>query len=165
MLPHLGEYIVLKLDPVASLKYLDDPAVTKACEALESKSYVACVINLLSFPLPGVEYINIAVTLVSQGLPISNPDRFIIPDMSVPILSNVSHPLSRLPMKPSNPLPWSDCYHPTQAITRCRIKNDTNIGDSWPEPKHKLNVPDRLRLSQQYFNEDVNRRDILQQEK
>ncbi len=46
MLPHFGEYIVLKLDPVTSLKHLDDPAVTKACEALESKSYVACVINV-----------------------------------------------------------------------------------------------------------------------
>ncbi len=98
--------------------------------------YVACILlistvyPLLSFPLPGVEYINIAVTLVSQGLPNSDPDRFILPDMSAPILPNVSHPLSRLPMKRSNPLPWSDCYHPTQAMTRCRIKNDTNIGDS-----------------------------------
>ncbi|KAK0466067.1 uncharacterized protein EV420DRAFT_1636672 [Desarmillaria tabescens] len=165
MLPHFGEYIVLKLDPVASLKHLDDPEVTEACEALESKSYVACVINLLSFPLPGVEYINIAVTLVSQGLPNSDLDRFILPEMSAPILPNTSHPLLRPPMKPSNPLPWSGCYHPTQAMTRCRIRNDTNIGDSWPEPKYKLNVPDRLRLSQQYFNEDADRRTALQREK
>ncbi|KAK0234058.1 hypothetical protein IW262DRAFT_1452607 [Armillaria fumosa] len=164
MLPHFGEYIVLKLDPVASLKHLDDPVVTKACGALGSKNYVTCVINLLSFPLPGVEYINVAVTLVSQGLPNSDPDRFILPDMSAPILPNTSHPLSRSPMKPSNPLPWLDCYHPTQAMTRCRIRNDTNIGDSWPEPKYKLNVSDRLRLSQQYFNEDADRRDILQKE-
>lgn len=164
MLPHVGEYIVLKPDSVASLKHLDDPEVTKACKALESKSYVARVINLLSFPLPGVEYINIAVTLVSQGLPNSEPDRLILLDMSAPILPNTSHPLSRSPMKPSPPLPWSDCYHPTQAMTRYRIRNDTNLGDSWPEPKYKLDVPDRLRLSQQYFNEDADRRDVLRKE-
>lgn len=43
MLPHFGEYVAFKLDPVVSLKALNDPEVTKACEALESKTYVSCV--------------------------------------------------------------------------------------------------------------------------
>lgn len=44
MLPQFGEYVAFKLDPVASLKALDDPEVTKACEALRShKTYVSCV--------------------------------------------------------------------------------------------------------------------------
>lgn len=44
MLPQFGEYVAFKLDPVASLKALDDPEVTKACVALQSdKTYVSCV--------------------------------------------------------------------------------------------------------------------------
>ncbi len=43
MLPHFGEYIAFKLDPVASLKALNDPEVTKSCETLETKTYVSCV--------------------------------------------------------------------------------------------------------------------------
>ncbi len=44
MLPQFGDYVAFKLDPVASLKALDDPEVTKACEALQSdKTYVSCV--------------------------------------------------------------------------------------------------------------------------
>lgn len=48
MLPHFGEYVVLKLDPVASLRSLNDPAVLKACKALKSKTYIACAINVRS---------------------------------------------------------------------------------------------------------------------
>ncbi|KAK0466074.1 uncharacterized protein EV420DRAFT_808776 [Desarmillaria tabescens] len=140
MLPHFGEYVVLKLDLVASLKSLNDPEVSKACRKLQSKTYVACVINLFSFPLPGAEYVSVTATLVSKGLPSSDPGRSITSDISVPIFPSTRHPLSRPPMKPSNPLPWSDCYHPTQATIKCRIQNDTNIGDPWPEPKYKLDV-------------------------
>ncbi|PBL00124.1 hypothetical protein ARMGADRAFT_955777, partial [Armillaria gallica] len=121
MLPHFGEYIAFKLDPVASLKALNDPEVTKSCETLETKTYVSCVTYLLSFPLPGVEYISVSMTLLSKGLPKDDPDRFITSDMSVPVLPNTSNPLSRPPLEPSMPLPWPDCYHPTQSRTQCRV--------------------------------------------
>ncbi|KAK0184639.1 hypothetical protein F5146DRAFT_987870 [Armillaria mellea] len=161
MLPHFGEYVVLKLDPVASLGSLNDPAVLKACKALKSKTYIACAINLCSFPLPGAKYVSLTATLVSQGLPNSDMGRFIVPDMSVPISPETCHPLSRLPMKLSNPLPWPNCYHPTQATIKCRVHNDINIGDPWPEPKYKMELAtDRLRLDQ-YFRQDADRRDAL----
>ncbi len=112
VVPHFGDYIAFKLDPVASLKYLKDPEVTKACEALKTTVYVACVthvrllpacrgspstnlyycLQLFSFPLPGVEYISVSMTLVSQGLSDGQLDRFILPDMAVPILPNNSNP-------------------------------------------------------------------------
>ncbi|KAK0473073.1 hypothetical protein IW261DRAFT_718525 [Armillaria novae-zelandiae] len=165
MLPHFGEYVVLKLDPVASLRSLNDPVVLRACKILKNKTYIACAINLCSFPLPGAKYVSLTAALVSQGLPNSDLGRFILPDMSVPISPETCHPgdpLSRPPMKLSNPLPWPNCYHPTQATIKCRVQNDTNIGDPWPEPRYKMELAtDRLRLDQ-YFREDANRRDALQ---
>ncbi|KAK0429641.1 hypothetical protein EV421DRAFT_1865113 [Armillaria borealis] len=161
MLPHFGEYVVLKLDAVASLRSLNDPDVLKACKSLKTKTYVACAINLCSFPLPGAKYVSLTAALVSQGLLNGDLGRFILPDMSVPISPNTCHPLSRPPMKPSNPLPWPNCYHPTQATIKCRVNNDTNIGDPWPEPKYKMELAtDRLRLDQ-YFRQDADRKDAL----
>ncbi|KAK0184610.1 hypothetical protein F5146DRAFT_902893, partial [Armillaria mellea] len=139
--PQFGEHVAFKLDPVASLKALDDPEVTKACEALQSnKTYVSCVTYvcsliiccpaftdyrrylLLSFPLPGVEYISGNMTLLARSLPNDAPDAFITSDMSVPVLPNISNPLSRPPLQPTTSLPWPNCYHPTQAMTRCRMR-------------------------------------------
>ncbi|KAK0461566.1 hypothetical protein IW261DRAFT_204470, partial [Armillaria novae-zelandiae] len=64
------------------------------------------------------------MTLVSQGLPNGQPDRFILPDMAVPIFPNNFNPLSRPPLNPTQPLPWPDCYHPTLTATHCHIRND-----------------------------------------
>ncbi|KAK0500957.1 hypothetical protein EDD18DRAFT_1146737 [Armillaria luteobubalina] len=162
VVPHFGDYIAFKLDPVASLKYLKDPEVTKACEALNTTVYVACVTHLFCFPLPGVEYISVSMTLVSQGLSNGQPDRFIFPDMAVPILPNNSNPLSRPPLTPTQPLPWPDCYHPTLTATHCRIRNDLTVGDPWPDPKYQLRHQER-RLENYHF-QDVARRDTLKKE-
>ncbi|KAK0474086.1 hypothetical protein IW261DRAFT_1610705 [Armillaria novae-zelandiae] len=120
VVPHFSDYIAFKLDPVASLKYLKDLEVTQSCEGLKTTIYVACVTHLFCFPLPGMEYISVSMTLVSQGLPDGHPDRFILPDMAVPILPNNFNPLSRPPLNPTQPLPWPDCYHPTLTATHCQ---------------------------------------------
>ncbi|KAK0473124.1 hypothetical protein IW261DRAFT_1404771 [Armillaria novae-zelandiae] len=137
VVPHFGDYIAFELDPVASLKYLKDAEVTKVCEALKTTIYVACVTHLFCFPLPGVEYISVSMTLASQGLPNGQPDRFILPDMAVPIVPNNFNPLARPPLNPMQPLPWPDCYHPTLTATHCRIRNDLIVGDPWLDPKYQ----------------------------
>ncbi|PBL00102.1 hypothetical protein ARMGADRAFT_1006359 [Armillaria gallica] len=162
VVPHFGDYIAFKLDPVASLKYLKDSEVTKACEALKTTVYVGCVTHLFCFPLPGVEYISVSMTLVSQGLSDGQPDRFILPDMAVPILPNNSNPLSRPPLNPTLPLPWPDCYHPTLTATHCRVRNDLTVGDQWPDPKYQLKHEERL--LEIYHFQDVARRDALRNE-
>ncbi|KAK0224631.1 hypothetical protein EDD85DRAFT_858580 [Armillaria nabsnona] len=164
MLPQFGEYFTFRLDPVASLKSLNDAEVTEACKALGSgKTYVASVINLLSFPVPGAEYVSVALTLVSKGLPEGLPESFITPDMSVAILPNTSNPLSRPPLEPSVPLPWSDCYHPTQSMTTCKIKNDIILGKPWPPPKCHIDGHAQNLLGGTYFYEDADRREALRQ--
>ncbi|PBK76328.1 hypothetical protein ARMSODRAFT_948117 [Armillaria solidipes] len=162
VVPHFGDYIAFKLDPVASLKYLKDPEVTKACEALKTTVYVACVTHLFCFPLPGVAYISVSMTLVSQGLSDGQPDRFILPDMAVPILPNNSNPLSRPPLNPTLPLPWPDCYHPTLTATHCRVRNDLTVGEPWPDPKYQLKHEERL--LEIYHFQDVARRDTIRNE-
>ncbi|KAK0461573.1 hypothetical protein IW261DRAFT_1428314 [Armillaria novae-zelandiae] len=102
------------------------------------------------------------MTLVSQGLPNDQPDRFILLDMAVPILPNNFNPLSRPPLNPTQPLSWPDCYHPTLTATHCRIRNDLTAGDPWPHPKYQLRHRERL-LEKRHF-QDVARRDTLRKE-
>ncbi len=105
------------------------------------------------------------MTLLSKGLPKDDPDRFITSDMSVPVLPNTSNPLSRPPLEPSMPLPWPDCYHPTQSRTQCRVFNDVVIGGAWPEPKYGLSSHDQVLLDGDYFDEDSDRREFLKTDK
>ncbi|KAK0234037.1 hypothetical protein IW262DRAFT_1257869, partial [Armillaria fumosa] len=107
---NFGEYITIKLDPIASLQSLNDEEVTKACSALETKTYVACATYLYSLHFPGVDWISVGLHLVSQGLPDPGPYGFTASDMSVPIYPATAHPLSRPSVKPGAPLPWPDCY-------------------------------------------------------
>lgn len=104
------------------------------------------------------------MTLLARGLPNDVPDAFITSDMSVPVLPNTSNPLSRPPLQPTTPLPWPDCYHPTQAMTRCRMRNDAVIGGDWPDPKYRLTGWDQILLAQTYYSEDGERRGSIKQE-
>ncbi|KAK0466086.1 uncharacterized protein EV420DRAFT_1326493, partial [Desarmillaria tabescens] len=162
MIPHFGEYITIKLDPVASLQSLNDEEVTKACSVLEAKTYVACATYLFSFPLPGVDWISVGLHLVSQGLPEPGPYGFTMADMSVPIFPTTAHPLSRRSVKPGTPLPWPDCFHPSLGTARCRVKNDFTIGDPWPDSPYQLDSHDQIVL-EKYFREDSERREVYAQ--
>ncbi|KAJ6484464.1 hypothetical protein C8R47DRAFT_917786, partial [Mycena vitilis] len=52
------------------------------------------------------------VHFIQQGEPRSDPQKCMEPSMSLLILPATieGHPSSRDPLKPSNPLPWNDCY-------------------------------------------------------
>ncbi len=102
------------------------------------------------------------MTLLSQGLSPGQPDRFILPDMAVAVLPNTSNPLSRASLNPTVPLPWPDCFHPTQATIRCRIRNDFTIGNPWPDPKYQLETEDGL--LEDYCWEDAEHKQALQEE-
>ncbi|KAK6992790.1 hypothetical protein R3P38DRAFT_3082195, partial [Favolaschia claudopus] len=64
------------------------------------------------------------VRLIQQGQPKGDPEQFIEPSMSVPVLPMTEHPEShvsgRTPIRPSQPLPWKDCYISIAADTVVR---------------------------------------------
>ncbi|KAJ7129114.1 hypothetical protein C8R46DRAFT_925633 [Mycena filopes] len=117
-LPTIGACVVLTIDPIASLDQdaRQDPEVLAACAKLVHKKYVGFIGNRDIFYQPGdpesFAFNVCTVEFLLQGTPKAIQDRCIEPSMSIPILpmTIADHPSSRIPLKPSNPLPWSDCY-------------------------------------------------------
>ncbi|KAJ7152623.1 hypothetical protein C8R43DRAFT_923753 [Mycena crocata] len=126
ILPTLGACVVLTIDPIASLdpELLEDHEAIEACKSLVSKKYVALMARRTGLFQPSEPYNTCQVEFILQGRPRDFPERCIEPSMSIPIVPVTSdtHPSSRIPMEPSTPLPWNDCYVSTfwAVMVRCR---------------------------------------------
>ncbi|KAK0224621.1 hypothetical protein EDD85DRAFT_234401 [Armillaria nabsnona] len=145
MVPHIDEYVIVQLDPVASLKGLDDPETTKACEALVSKKYVACITWMQPLIL-GLEYLSVSLTFVSNGIGEARPADHVLPEMTIPIYPNTQHPLSRPPLAPSKELPWPRCYQTTQLGCQMRWRNTREAGVPLLPAEYELTAKDATRL-------------------
>ncbi|KAJ7466698.1 hypothetical protein B0H11DRAFT_2047365 [Mycena galericulata] len=114
ILPAIGAFVVLTIDPMTSLdqETMEDVEAIAACKMLVSKQYVALVGERGGLYQPWAPYNACTVEFLLQGEPEDSPEKCIDPSMSVPIIpmTNEIHPSSRIPLKPSNPLPWNDCY-------------------------------------------------------
>ncbi|TRM56105.1 hypothetical protein BD626DRAFT_576119 [Schizophyllum amplum] len=111
LLPYMGAYVVVSLDPVLSLERIDDDIVREQGSAMQCSRYVAAAtweVHPLGAFTPQRTFI---WDFVVQGLPIQDPDSCFEPYMTVPILPNTLHPESRRPVETLPPLPWNDCYH------------------------------------------------------
>ncbi|KAJ7152622.1 hypothetical protein C8R43DRAFT_886187 [Mycena crocata] len=131
ILPTIGACVVLTIDPIASLdpEILEDPEAVEACKKLVCKKYTNHLLWLLfaqysTLFQPWEPYTTCQIEFILQGHPGAFPERCIEPSMSIPILpvTNDAHPSSRIPMEPSTPLPWNDCYVSTfwAVLARCR---------------------------------------------
>ncbi|KAL0069397.1 hypothetical protein AAF712_003422 [Marasmius tenuissimus] len=142
-LPRCDTIVVFNIDAVATFKHLEDPELIEACRKLTCKKYVGMVgmvratlslvvcLELTKFSeslqrgqpgfLPKRPYHTYSFKPIYQGLRTKDEEKCIDPEMSVPVLPNTHHPLSRQPLAPSIPLPWQDCYvsHLFGGVARC----------------------------------------------
>ncbi|KZV88523.1 hypothetical protein EXIGLDRAFT_174654 [Exidia glandulosa HHB12029] len=125
-----GTFVVVGLDPVASVAAMHDERATEAAAAMPKSKYLGIIDTLghagveLDVGLPKMEY---TFFCVGHGLP---PDA----ECAVAIHPAVGTSL-RPALVPSNPLPWSDCYvHTVQSfeavISRVYKRAPTNAAIS-----------------------------------
>ncbi|KAL1732219.1 hypothetical protein EV714DRAFT_282833 [Schizophyllum commune] len=138
--PYPGSYYTFRLDPVASLRDIEDQAVLKAARELPTKVYVASTIDNTGAPQPPPAYSVATISLVQQGLPHDISENFLESRMCVPIRPNTQHPDGRRPAHCCHPLPWDGCYH--VARTDVRIRTETRPID----PPHSLGPAERVAL-------------------
>ncbi|KAL0564704.1 hypothetical protein V5O48_017337 [Marasmius crinis-equi] len=144
-LPEPRSFVVLSLDPVASVEHLHNPELTESCRKLECKKYVALV-GMRDQPSFWSDraYHSYIFDLVYQGLRKADEEKCITPEMSIPILPNMHHPSSRQPLQPSLPLPWADCFasHVFRTSARCR----SAVLDEKPSDMHEISDDEAYRF-------------------
>ncbi|KAF7324106.1 hypothetical protein MKEN_00633000 [Mycena kentingensis (nom. inval.)] len=157
--PSDGVFAVLKIDPIASLAYLDDPEATQAASKLTFGEYLVFVPGTNEMRHPAIAYRTEPVDFVVQGLPMDVPELAIDSNMSIPISSRGADPTRRPHREPlrlagNNELPWADCYISSllNATVRCAtvISDDDAVRLSldWDESYRRTVFVERDRIHQ-----------------
>ncbi|VDB86887.1 unnamed protein product [Peniophora sp. CBMAI 1063] len=152
--PRRGDFVVLQLDPKASAAHLD-AAARRAARAIRPRKYVAFILQGYGIPLPTKPTDPHDILLVRRGMPRARKPPFDAPETCIPILPNTSHPLSRNPVRPAQPLPWPDRYLETTfgLPVSCRITTtQRNYTSVLP-----ISIPDLIKM-RKYVREDQERR-------
>ncbi|TFK70205.1 hypothetical protein BDN72DRAFT_959009 [Pluteus cervinus] len=120
--PFHGSFFLFSIDPVESVRHLNDPELDKIAHEMKPKRYLGFVESIASWDR-SQPYIVYNLILVSHGLPLPNETEGIEPDMCLPILPTTYHPTNRQPLQPSSPLPLNNCYfHTLTSLARVRAK-------------------------------------------
>ncbi|KAJ7070238.1 hypothetical protein B0H15DRAFT_119068 [Mycena belliarum] len=123
LVPKPAAFVVIRIDPVATVATLNDPLATAAAKKLPSKQYVAYVskaINAFDWKVPHHTY---AIHLASPAVPEPCEADGIGADMYTPVLPAATHPLGRAPLRTTKPLPWP-CYQPSfmRSVVRVPVR-------------------------------------------
>ncbi|KAJ7645885.1 hypothetical protein DFH06DRAFT_579235 [Mycena polygramma] len=153
ILPTSGACAVFTIDPVASLnaETREDSEAVAACRTLTSKKY-AVVVDRQDLYEHWEPHNECVVHFILRGVPPAIPDKCIEPSMSLPILpvTNEAHPSSRDPLKPSTPLPWSDCY--ITGFSFARVRSPTLFTE---EPIEYVFDADEVSRAHRFLRADV----------
>ncbi|KAJ6484458.1 hypothetical protein C8R47DRAFT_1017265, partial [Mycena vitilis] len=154
----MGAFVVFTIDPIASLDpdAIEDPEAVAACKQLVNKPYVALA-QRKEFYRPWDPYNECIVDFVLQGKPRASPDICMEPSMSIPIVpATVAHPLSRIPLVPTNPLPWKDCY--VSCFFAARVRSRTQFTEEridWRLPMEERHKQSRFLMEDMARKHDI----------
>ncbi|KAI4524998.1 hypothetical protein K525DRAFT_192616 [Schizophyllum commune Loenen D] len=154
--PYDGSYFTFQLDPVASLRDIEDEEVIESARQISPKVYVGCTLESVGAPQLPPAYGTAYMALVQQGLPFDKPEEFFESRMCVPIRPNTEHPEGRRSAHCCHPLPWAGCYHSALHHMRVRIKTE----DRPINPPHSLGPGECVAVSAM-LEEDAQRRECL----
>ncbi|KAJ6608319.1 hypothetical protein B0H10DRAFT_1996663 [Mycena sp. CBHHK59/15] len=155
--PRPGAWAVLSIDPIASVEYLDDPEATSAAQNIVTQKYVVYVENDGQFLNPTIPYQENTVSFLIQGQPLASPDDCVDSSMSIPVLPAVEHPSSREPLKPSQPLPWPNCY--LSPFVQAEVRSPTLITTGPIDCR--LDIPEQLRYERLMKEDWARRKELL----
>ncbi|RPD56388.1 hypothetical protein L226DRAFT_538038 [Lentinus tigrinus ALCF2SS1-7] len=109
--PMEGSFAVIRMDPAAMVRHLNDPEALRAAEALSPQSYLVYLDVHRRLPIRGEQpWHAFDIYPVWQSLRPSDEDKCITPDMCMPIFPNKNHPSGRAPLMTKPAFPFDNCY-------------------------------------------------------
>ncbi|EIW54207.1 uncharacterized protein TRAVEDRAFT_132815, partial [Trametes versicolor FP-101664 SS1] len=109
--PNAPCYAVIRMDPVAMVKKLDDPEALAAARAMTPRSYVVYLTHEPELPFPNKPWYRYELNIIAPSLCEDDAAKGITADMCTPIFPNDKHPAGREPLRPEKPFPYTNCYH------------------------------------------------------
>ncbi|KAF8192763.1 hypothetical protein K438DRAFT_1674994 [Mycena galopus ATCC 62051] len=122
--PALAAFVVVTIDPVATLHALNDPIATAAARKLTPQKYVGYVSKAINVFDSKTEYHTYAIQLTSPMIPAACEGEGISADMYTPVFPSTVHPSGRTPLRTRRALLWSGCQQPSfmRSIVRVPVK-------------------------------------------
>lgn len=177
--PNPGTYAVIRMNPVAMVKDLNDPEALSAAEAIQPKAYVVYLKNVRDFreissntnlvmlrltqeleiPFPNKPWYRYKICPIAPSLRAEDKDEGYAADMCIPIFPNTSHPRGRTPLRTEPVFPYSSCYHWAEFETNIRVRARPERFDE--RRAIMLKGPEKVKMNR-YWGEDITRMDELQ---
>ncbi|KZV69684.1 hypothetical protein PENSPDRAFT_753203 [Peniophora sp. CONT] len=107
--PNLGDFVVLSIDPVASVRHLDDVA-KQAAKQIPRRKYVALTLQTHGLPIHTKPTHPFDFLFLRQGRPEPRLSGVDYEDSCIAVLPNDVPLPDRPTVRPAHPLPWNDCY-------------------------------------------------------
>ncbi|KZV62003.1 hypothetical protein PENSPDRAFT_692902 [Peniophora sp. CONT] len=107
--PNLGDFVVLSIDPVATVAHLDAQA-RRAAQRIPARQYVALPVQSHGLPIHTKATHPYGFMFVRKGRPEPRLPDYDSQDSCIAILPNDTHVASHPPVRPAHPLPWDECY-------------------------------------------------------
>ncbi|KAL1937863.1 hypothetical protein VTO73DRAFT_12756 [Trametes versicolor] len=109
--PNTPCYAVIRMDPVAMVRKLDDTEAMDAARVMTPQSYVVFLSMELALPFPKKPWYRYAVNVIAPSLREEDAAKRITVDMCTPIYPNTQHPTGREPLRPDKSFPYANCYN------------------------------------------------------
>ncbi|KZV69683.1 hypothetical protein PENSPDRAFT_725927 [Peniophora sp. CONT] len=124
--PNLGDFVVLSIDPVASVSHLD-AAAKQAAKQMPKRKYIALALQTHGLPIHTKPTHPYDFLFVRKGRPQPRLPAVDTENSCFAILPNDTPVPDRPTVRPAHPLPWDDCYlDTTYGFPRpCRV---TSVG-------------------------------------
>ncbi|KAJ7353175.1 hypothetical protein DFH08DRAFT_856100 [Mycena albidolilacea] len=122
--PALAAFVVITVDPVATLHALNDPIATAAAREMTPQKYVGYVSKAIDVFDGKAQYHTYAIQFTSPTIPAACESDGISADMCTPVFPATEHLHGRAPLHPRRALPWSGCQQPSfmRSIVRVPVK-------------------------------------------
>ncbi|RPD56389.1 hypothetical protein L226DRAFT_513177 [Lentinus tigrinus ALCF2SS1-7] len=134
--PDDQSFAVIRMDPVAMVRHLDDPEALKAAEALSPQSYLVYLDGHNRLPIWGPKpWYSFDIHLIGPCLRPAHNEQCVTADMCTPIYPNQDHPAGRAPVHTEPPFPFDNCHFWSRTKMKVRVCPRTE-GFDWDVTTH-----------------------------
>ncbi|KAI0800138.1 hypothetical protein C8Q74DRAFT_1191217 [Fomes fomentarius] len=150
-LPKARRFAAVRMDPVAMVEHLQDPAATHAAKRMRPKNYLVYLEFPEDLPMPDSPWCRYRISPIATTLRPANPEKGITPDMVAPIYPNTDYSKGNIHISSTPPFPFPNCYFWAESRMSLRVRVSRGLGCGYDNDKaYQLSIPQHLALANSF---------------